>query len=146
MTGCGIRLELEPAVKAAPVIHVAHGHIFEEAVEMGSALPQPYKSRLQLAALVVLLTGLGLSARIYLTAPADSSVTMADEYLQSKKYAHELTAYGGKLTVVADEFFRWFAGLWQGRQLAVTIAAISFTVALGLFLFARSDFLRKNGH
>jgi hypothetical protein len=39
--------------------------------------------------------------------------------------------------VLFDELDRWFAGLWQGKSLAFTVAGISVLASLGLFLYAR---------
>ena len=55
----------------------------------------------------------------------------------SKMYVRELQRFGGKAAVLFDEFGRWFAGLWQGKSLAITVAWISILVSLGVFLFAR---------
>ena len=42
------------------------------------------------------------------------------------------------MTVLADDFYRWCGSLWQGRQLAFTVALISITISLGFFLVARN--------
>ncbi|MFM9983276.1 MAG: hypothetical protein ACKVP9_20390 [Burkholderiales bacterium] len=39
-------------------------------------------------------------------------------------------------SVLFDEFTRWFARLWQGKTLGLTLAALSGLVSLALFLFA----------
>jgi len=39
-------------------------------------------------------------------------------------------------SVLCDEFSRWFARLWQGKALGLTLAALSGLVSLALFLFA----------
>jgi len=39
--------------------------------------------------------------------------------------------------VLFDELNRWFAGLWEGRQLGITVAWITILGAAGLFLIAR---------
>ena len=36
-----------------------------------------------------------------------------------------------------DEFNRWFAGLWQGRQLGITVAWITLGLAAAILLVAR---------
>ena len=36
-----------------------------------------------------------------------------------------------------DDFNRWFAGLWQGKNLGVTIGWLSAAVSFALALFAR---------
>ena len=56
---------------------------------------------------------------------------------QSKRYVRDLERFGGKANVIFDEIDRWFASLWQGKALGVTIGWISAAVSLTLFLFAR---------
>ena len=55
----------------------------------------------------------------------------------TKRYVRTLEQFGGKASVLFDEFDRWFASLWRGRTLALTVACLSTAVAAGLFLFAR---------
>ena len=59
------------------------------------------------------------------------------EILASKQYARQLQRFGGKAAVMFDEFNRWFAGLWEGKSLAITVAWISVIASLGIYLFAR---------
>lgn len=49
----------------------------------------------------------------------------------SKRYRSDLERIGGRAAVYADEFNRWFEGLWQGRRLGWTIAVLSGLAALG---------------
>lgn len=55
---------------------------------------------------------------------------------QSKRYVRDLQRFGGKASVVFDEFDRWFADLWRGRNLGITIGSLAILVSLGLYLFA----------
>lgn len=103
--------------------------------------------RLNLIGIVVLVLGLAGAALIYVTSKDDAGpavgYVIADGHAyaiapaDSKKYRHDLELYGGKAAVLADEFSNWFAGLWQGRALAFTVAGISIAVAVGLFFLAR---------
>ena len=89
------------------------------------------KTRLYLASLIILLVGMGSAVAIYINAGEDTgdvlAYVMADgqaypigpEY--SKQYRHDLEIYGGKAAVLADEFERWFDGLWRGKSLAFTV-------------------------
>jgi hypothetical protein len=79
---------------------------------------------------------MGSSVFIYLTADDVTENSLVREFENSKVYRHELEAYGGKLSVVSNEIIRWFEGLWQGRSLAFTVAAITFIAALGVFIVA----------
>jgi len=105
------------------------------------------QTRLYLISAIILLVGLSSSILIYLTAANDSKIVMGYEivggnaYLitpeNSKKYIYELTLYGGKAAVLADEFNRWFVGLWHGKSLAFTVACITIFISLGFFFVAR---------
>ena len=55
----------------------------------------------------------------------------------SKPYVRQLERFGGKASVLFDQFNRWFAGLWEGRQLGITVAWITVVVAGGSFIVAR---------
>jgi hypothetical protein len=100
-------------------------------------------TRLSLVGAIVLLVGLGSAGVIYLTAGNDSGDFLGYEMVggevyqvspeESKTYKHELEVYGGKANVLADEFMRWFAGLWHGKSLAITVACISIFTSVGIF-------------
>jgi hypothetical protein len=102
---------------------------------------------LYLISAIILLVGLSSAILIYLTAGNDSKIVLGYEivggnaYLitpeNSKKYIHDLTLYGGKAAVLADEFNRWFVGLWHGKSLAFTVACITIFISLGFFFVAR---------
>jgi hypothetical protein len=101
---------------------------------------------LNLIGAVILLGGLGSAILIYLTAENGSNnilgyvegngspypVTPED----SKKYLRDLELYGGKANVLADEFRRWFVGLWHGKSLAFTVACITILISFGVFYSA----------
>jgi hypothetical protein len=55
----------------------------------------------------------------------------------SKPYVHQLERFGGKAAVMFDQLNRWFAGLWDGKQLGITMAWITLAVA-GVMLFVAS--------
>ena len=54
----------------------------------------------------------------------------------SKQYLRSMELYGGKANVLADEFRRWFGGLWQGKSLAFIIAGTSILISFGFFYAA----------
>ena len=95
------------------------------------------RTRLRLSALVILALGLASALGIYLAADdAPASAALAEMH-GSKPYVHQLERFGGKAAVMFDQFNRWFAGLWEGRQLGITLACITVFIAAGLFLAAR---------
>jgi hypothetical protein len=101
---------------------------------------------LKLISAIILLIGLGSAVLIYQTADADLSSVLGYEMAggsvypitpeNSKIYKHNLELYGGKAAVLADEFRRWFEGLWHGKSLAFTVAFITIFVSFGVFFVA----------
>jgi len=101
------------------------------------------QTRLYLISAVILLVGLGSAILIYLTAEDDHGSAVGYEVVDgyvypitpenSKIYAHDLELFGGKAAVLADEFRRWFVGLWQGKSLAFTVVCISIVLCIGFF-------------
>jgi hypothetical protein len=104
-------------------------------------------ARCYAGALAVLLLGLAAAAAIYFTAADEPGggigYVLVDGQVhvlspgQSKSYISQLERFGGKAAVLFDEMNRWFAGLWQGKALGVTIGWISVAVAAFLFFVAR---------
>lgn len=104
------------------------------------------RTGLYLIGAIILLVGLGSAVFIYQAAMNDPSSASGYEVIggfiypstgeNSKKYMHDLELYGGKAAVLADEFMRWFAGLWHGTSLAFTVACITIIISLGVFLAA----------
>ena len=96
----------------------------------------------------MLAIGLCCALLIYLTAEDDpvsavsyvvvDGVTYPIAPGSSKMYVRELQRFGGKATVLFDEFNRWFAGLWQGKSLADHCNGSVVRASLGVFLFARA--------
>ena len=93
-------------------------------------------TRLYLITAIVLLVGMGGAVLIYLTPENGSDSVLIRQFEQSKQYRHDLEVIGGKGNVIADEFCRWFEGLWHGRSLALIVACISILIACGLFFVA----------
>jgi len=106
---------------------------------------EPQK-RLRIIGAVILFTGLVSAAAVYLIAEREAANAVGYEFIDgqayaispetSKRYIHDLQMYGGTAAVMADEFNRWFNGLWQGTSLAYTIAFLSTITALGFFFVA----------
>ena len=105
------------------------------------------KRRLTASALAILAAGLCAAALIFFNteeapAAAQSYVIVDGEAYPgaaqpSRRDIREQQRFGGKAAVLFDQFNRWFASLWRGRQLAHTVAWLSVLLALGLYLFAR---------
>jgi hypothetical protein len=78
----------------------------------------------------LLLLGLGGALAIYLTAAPEVVDPLLGDPMANKKYMRELRVMGGQGNVLAAEFQDWFGGLWQGRELAGTVAVITVGVVL----------------
>lgn len=106
------------------------------------------KARLTLAAVLLLVAGLTSASLIY--AFADEAPPDAIGYIvadgikypiapnQSKRYVRDLERFGGKASVLFDEFDRWFAGLWRGKTMGITVGCLAAMVSVVLFAFAAS--------
>jgi hypothetical protein len=106
------------------------------------------RKRLRLACLVILAAGLCGALLIHLV--TDEAVDDSLGYVivngtvypmatgDSKKYRREIERFGGKASLLFDDFNRWFGEQWRGKRLARTIASISVLLALGIYLFADS--------
>ena len=92
-------------------------------------------TRCRIVTTAILLSGFGVAAIIYLTA-REAPVDPFAEFEKSKKFAYELERMGGKAALVANDFNKWFAGLWQGESLAYTIAVITIVTAAGYYFVA----------
>ena len=101
-------------------------------------------NRFAIAAILVLVTGLLIGAAIYFTAPEPEptaynivgSSVFAYDPTTSRSYVSQIERFGGKTALLFDDVNRWFASLWVGSRLGVTIAGLSAAVALVLFWIA----------
>jgi len=87
-------------------------------------------------AAITLLVGWGAALATYVTADAGVQEGPWELTADSRKYVRNLEMYGGKGNVLAVEILNWFNGLWQGRTLAFTVAAITLIVSLCYLLIA----------
>jgi hypothetical protein len=102
---------------------------------------------INLISVIILLVGLGMAIYIYQSADMDASGVLGYQIIggtvypimpeNTKIYRHDLEVYGGKAAVLADEFRRWFIGLWHGKSLAFTIAVITIFISFVGFFTAR---------
>ena len=98
--------------------------------------PDPHRMR-RLARWTLLL-GLAAAALIYLTAHPPPPDPLGTDPLDTKRYLRELEVVGGKGNVLGLQFRQWFAGLWQGRALAGTVAVLSGLLAALFRLLGRN--------
>ncbi len=102
--------------------------------------------RLNIISAIILLVGLSSAAWIYLHAGNNAAGVLGYQEGEgevypinpedSKQYLRDLELYGGKANVLADQFRRWFTGLWQGKSLALIIAGATIIASFGIFYIA----------
>ena len=110
--------------------------------------------RLYLIGAVILIIGLAAAVVIDQTASDERSDVIRYEIIdgtaypvlasESKSYRSDLERFGGKAAVFADDFNRWFAGLWMGKRLAYTVGVLSIGVALMFFRAAHNSSKRQS--
>ncbi|HEY1251875.1 MAG TPA: hypothetical protein VGH97_11855 [Thermoanaerobaculia bacterium] len=93
------------------------------------------RRRIRLVTRAILAVGFTAALAVYVIAGVRPEDPL-NEQLTSKKYLHDLEVYGGKANVLAAEFREWFAGIWYGKNLAFTIAALTLLTALVYRFFA----------
>ena len=104
------------------------------------------RARLYIAALLVLVATIAAGMTIYIVAEDEQTasayviaggVAYPVDPSTSKTYVRDLQRFGGKASVLFDEFGRWFAARWHGPQLGVTLACLGVAAALILAAIAR---------
>ena len=94
----------------------------------------------------MLVVGLSSAAATYLVAddePESTSYVIVGDAAYpvdptpTKTYVRQLERFGGKAAVLFDDFNRWFAALWHGKALGVTLGWLSVFAAAVLFAIAR---------
>jgi len=94
------------------------------------------QNRLYKIAAIILLVGLAGSALIYLYAEKSEENTLITQFEHSKRFRHDLELTGGKGIVALSNSMKWFEGLWEGENLAFTMAGLSIFSSLVVFLIA----------
>ena len=89
----------------------------------------------------MLATGISISCVLYVFAGSEDNSAMTEIY-SSKSYVRTLQRFGGKASVLFDEFMRWFSGLWEGKTLPLTVLVLSACIAAILALCGR--YLARN--
>lgn len=123
-------------------ITAAKGHVMKKLKDIG------LQTSLYVISACILLAGLSSAVLIYQSAMNDSDSELGYEVVggtiypgrgeYSKKYVHDLQVFGGTSAVLADEFMRWWSGLWQGKTLAFTVACIAIILSFCVFVAANN--------
>jgi hypothetical protein len=77
----------------------------------------------------ILVLGLLSAVVLYVTASPPPQHPLGYDPFASKKYVRDLEIYGGKINVIAVELRQSLHKLWQGKNLAYTIAFLTALVA-----------------
>ena len=93
-------------------------------------------ARIRQITLGLLAAGLGGATVLYMLAAPTGTNPLGYEPEDTKKYLRDLELYGGKVNVLATQFTRWWDSLWQGRNLAYTVATLTALLALAFWFIA----------
>lgn len=94
-----------------------------------------WQKRCHVAGIAVLVLGLLGSLLLYLWMP-DASGVPAGGIASGRQFDADVERIGGKATVWAVHFNQWFANLWHGKTLALTLAVLSVCAAMLCFKVA----------
>ena len=105
------------------------------------ALPEDRRDvlrrRFRRATTAILVAGFVAALVIFFVARPVPENPLGYDPLDTKSYRRQLEVYGGTANVLAADFMDWFAGLWQGRNLAYTIAVLTVVSVLILRFVAK---------
>jgi hypothetical protein len=89
----------------------------------------------------ILAAGFALALAVYLTAAPAPPSPIDENPLDSKTSLRDMEIIGGKANILATEIAQDFHGLWQGRTLAYTIAALASLSAWAVWFFGTHPIL-----
>ena len=94
------------------------------------------QARVRAVTRAILVLGFAAAIVIYLTASSPPGNPLGYDPMDTKKYLRDLEVYGGKANVIATQFKDWFATLWHGKRLALTVVALTVIAAFAFNFFA----------
>jgi hypothetical protein len=97
---------------------------------------RPQHEVVRLWGIAVLGLGLASATLIYVFAADDPNADAARQIAEGRMYQHDLEVIGGKLMVHLVQFNDWFASLWHGTSLALTVAVLSVAISVGFLWVA----------
>ena len=92
------------------------------------------QTRIKLLALIILLAGVASSCFIYQNA---KDISPGYDLAVSRNYLSNLGFYDGIMNILFTDLKNWFCGLWQGKDLAFTIAYLTVIVSVWLLYIAK---------
>jgi hypothetical protein len=85
-------------------------------------------NRISLALLLLGFSGAGL---IYAFAEPPVTDVFGNDPLNEKRYRRQLRMIGGRANQLSADFIDWFGGLWEGENLAYTVAVLTVATTAG---------------
>ncbi len=98
----------------------------------------PHVTRRRVVVAAILAVGWIAALAVYLTAADVEEDPWIADMQSSREYERQVEVVGGKGALLATELDRWFAGVWQGRSLAYTVAVLTALVALAYYAWDRA--------
>jgi hypothetical protein len=85
------------------------------------------------------ILGLGLAAAVVIEirATAPDANPLGYDPADTKQYLRQMEVYGGTANLLASEFRLWFASLWHGERLALTVAVLTLVTSWAFWFFTR---------
>jgi hypothetical protein len=84
---------------------------------------------------LILIAGWSSAAVVYMKA-GRTAENPFEEFENSKRFLNSVERMGGKTALVANDLSKWFSGLWQGEQLAVTLVIVTIMIAFCYYFIA----------
>ena len=101
-----------------------------------SRQPTSLHTLMYYSGVAILFIGLLGAELIYYFATDDDAAELAGQLTRGKAYEHNVQVIGGNFSLYAARLGEWFSGLWQGRQLAYTVAVLSVAISAVCFVIA----------
>ncbi len=86
----------------------------------------------------ILAVGWIAAVAVYLAVPGVPEDEAIAEMQGSREYERQVEVLGGKGALLAAQLDQWLAGLWQGKNLAYTIAVLTALVAFAYWAWERA--------
>ena len=96
-----------------------------------------WTGRLRGFIVATLIVGFAAAIVLYVRATRPAPNPLGYEPEDTKQYLRDMELYGGKANLLASDIREWLSGLWHGRNLAFTVAALTIAAAVLLWLFGK---------
>ena len=82
----------------------------------------------------ILAAGFAAAVVLWFVMPSPAADGWRDDPLNQKRNRRQLAMIGGQANQLSADFIEWFGGLWEGQNLAYTVAVLTL-VTTGGFRF-----------